>query len=318
MVEQTQTAAVIGATGSFGGAVTRELVGRGWRVRALVRDPDKARAALAGLPEVELIRGDALVAGDVERAVEGADLLVNSFNVPYPDWDPKVVDSARIVADVAARRGLLVLFPGNVYGLGPDFEAPLAEDAPREAPCRKGVLRNRIEDLFEEASRRGGRFLIVRCGDFFGPDAPAGSSWFHVVTGKVPGGGPIVYPGRPGVPHAWAYLPDVARVAADLVERADELGAFETFHFEGHVVDRDAFVDAVRAAVDDPGRKVKRFPWWAVGLARPFSPFMRELHEMRYLWDEPVRLDGSRLRATLPEVPHTPLREAVRRTLEAM
>ena len=45
---------IIGATGAFGGAVLRELVARGQSVRALVRDPARAR-----LPaEVEVVQGD--------------------------------------------------------------------------------------------------------------------------------------------------------------------------------------------------------------------------------------------------------------------
>jgi nucleoside-diphosphate-sugar epimerase len=36
---------------------------------------------------------------------------------------------------------------------------------------------------------------------------------------------------------------------------------------------------------------------------------------MRYLWREPLRLDNARLVAALGKEPHTPLDEAVRRTL---
>jgi hypothetical protein len=42
---------------------------------------------------------------------------------------------------------------------------------------------------------------------------------------------------------------------------------------------------------------------------------LRELVAMRYLWDQPVRLRGDRLRAVLGEVPHTPLPEAVAHAL---
>jgi len=61
------------------------------------------------------------------------------------------LDSARIVAGVAADTELLVVFPGNVYGIGPDFNAPLDEKAPHQPPSKKGGLRNRIEAVFEES-----------------------------------------------------------------------------------------------------------------------------------------------------------------------
>ena len=45
---------------------------------------------------------------------------------------------------------------------------------------------------------------------------------------------------------------------------------------------------------------------------------MRELLEMRYLWQVPLRLDNSKLVSLLREEPHTPLDEAVRQTLADM
>ena len=44
----------------------------------------------------------------------------------------------------------------------------------------------------------------------------------------------------------------------------------------------------------------------------------RELMEMRYLWQQPVRLNNARLVATLGAEPHTPLAPAVRATLGDM
>jgi nucleoside-diphosphate-sugar epimerase len=55
-----------------------------------------------------------------------------------------------------------------------------------------------------------------------------------------------------------------------------------------------------------------------VRLLAPVVPIFRELAEMRYLWEVPVRLDNSRLRAVLGEEPHTPLDLAVTRTLRDM
>lgn len=317
MSNKEKLAMVIGATGSFGGGVTRELLRRGWSVRALVRDVAQAREALAEYPQIEFFEGDALIADDVARAARGADLLVDSFNVPYQKWDPLVIDSANIVAEVAADQNLLVLFPGNVYGLGSDYSSPMSEDAPRKVDTKKGRLRNDIEEIFEAASRRGARFVVLRCGDFFGPHVPSGSSWFNIVVEKAIEGGPVIYPGEFNTPHQWAYMPDAAAAAVDLVEVADRFDAYEEFHFGGHVVEPRRLIDAVRAALGDHSRRVKKFSWWAVWLAKPFVPLFRELYEMRYLWDEPVIIDDAKLRATLDDVPHTPLDEAVAMTLAA-
>jgi hypothetical protein len=55
-----------------------------------------------------------------------------------------------------------------------------------------------------------------------------------------------------------------------------------------------------------------------VALASPFVATLRELREMKYLWDQPVRMSNSRLSAVLGQEPHTPWDEAVEATLEGL
>ncbi len=63
---------VTGATGQQGGAVARELLAAGHRVRAMTRKPEsEAARALAGLG-AELVQADLDEAGSLERALEGA------------------------------------------------------------------------------------------------------------------------------------------------------------------------------------------------------------------------------------------------------
>jgi hypothetical protein len=59
-------------------------------------------------------------------------------------------------------------------------------------------------------------------------------------------------------------------------------------------------------------------PWTLLRLAAPFNVTLRELLEMRYLWQTPVRLDNTRLLAFLGKEPHTPLDVAVRTTLQGL
>jgi nucleoside-diphosphate-sugar epimerase len=45
---------------------------------------------------------------------------------------------------------------------------------------------------------------------------------------------------------------------------------------------------------------------------------MRELRDVKYVWDEPIELDDTKLRDELGAPPHTPLEEAVRCALEGL
>lgn len=285
--------------------MARELARRGWDVRALAR-PGGRKPHVAGATVVE---GDALDARALAAAAEGADVIVYGFHVPYPKWDPIAVTAVQITADVAASIGATVLFPGNVYNLGPDFSSPVSEDAPRHPRTELGRIRERIEGILREATRRGARVIVLRGGDYFGQGSA--NTWFELLTSRALRGGRILKPGHDGVLHAWAYLPDLARAGADLLERRESLAPFEDVHFGGHVAEFTQFLRAVRAALGDPRRGVWPFPWWLVALVALASPLLRHVRTLRYLWDEPVLLDDRKFERLVPDFVETPFDQAV-------
>lgn len=156
--------------------------------------------------------------------------------------------------------------------------------------------------------------LIVRAGDFIGANANAAAdgSWLMVLTKSTRHGHRLLRPGPANLPHTWAnLLPDLGRTVARLLAHEARLADFATLHFEGYRITFEQLVRAVESASGRPV-KVRALPWWTVRLAAPFVPFLRELLKMRYLWQEQVNLDGSRLRTFLDhDVPETPLPQAL-------
>ena len=69
-----KTVFVTGATGLLGTNLVRDLAGRGWGVRVLVRSAEKARCLLAG-PDVEIVEGGMEGVGGFDGALEGCDVL---------------------------------------------------------------------------------------------------------------------------------------------------------------------------------------------------------------------------------------------------
>lgn len=308
-----KTALILGATGGVGSETARALAAHGWRVRAMARDPQKAPALPA-----DWATGDAMRRADVLAAAEGCDLIFHGVNPPgYRDWDKLAVPMLDNTIAAAKAVGARIAFPGTVYNYGPDAFPLLREDAPQRPQTRKGRVRVEMEERLKRAADDGVPVLILRAGDFFGPYTTA-NSWFP--QGIAAPGKPLKfvrYPGAPDVGHAWAYLPDFGETMARLLDRAEDLGPLERFHMDGHWFERGVEIaERTRAVAGIPDAPIRRMPWGLMTLLSPFVTTLRELREMRYLWRQPVRLDGSKLRAFLGEVPHTPTDVALRRTLE--
>lgn len=301
-----KTALVMGITGGFGGAVAQALARQGWSLRALMRDGNRLPARFRG---AEVIEGDATDIEAVRRAAQGVDLMVYGVNPPSYNWKgralPMLENSARIAEDLS----LTILFPGNVYVFdpadGPDFD----EQAPLHPQTSKGELRVAMERRLQQASERGARVIVLRMGDFIGVHAP--STWLGALVKYRVGGYSISTPGPVHLRHTWAYLPDAARTAVALVEQKDTLPAWNVFHFQGYCLSLYEIAKALREVSGLPVQ-LKSFPWWALQLMAPFSTLYRGLLEMRYLWQQEVNLDNSKLQRALGRSePHTPLVRAL-------
>ncbi|MCE9649631.1 MAG: SDR family NAD(P)-dependent oxidoreductase [Parvibaculum sp.] len=316
-----KTALVIGATGGIGSETALALLARGWKIRALNRNPARAARDMAHLGNIEWVKGDAMSPADVIAAAKGVSLVVHAANPPgYKNWVGTVLPMLESSIAAAKSAGARLVFPGAVYNFGPETFPLVDETAPQRPRTRKGALRVAMEQRLKAASEEGTPVLIVRAGDFFGPCSTGNNTWFSAALVKP--GKPVrsvTYPGPHKVGHAWAFVPDLAETIARLVDREADLGAFDVFHFGGHWFDKGVDIaHATARAAGVPDAPIKRLPWPALYLAALFSETLREMLEMRYLWKKPVQLDNRKLVAFLGHEPHTPTEQALRVTLAGL
>ena len=162
---------------------------------------------------------------------------------------------------------------------------------------------------------------MLRAGDFFGAGT---GNWFDMAIVKSLRAGKLVYPGPMDVPHAWAYLPDLADAFVRVAEQPGH-AQFSNWHFEGYTLTGAQLLAALEAAAFDLGQApVQGFrrggmPWGLIRAVGLVVPMWRELARMAYLWQVPHALDGRRL-AALPggALQATPLRTALRESLLAL
>ena len=324
----TRTVLILGAQGRFGGAAAQAFAAAGWRVLAQARRGD-------GMLQLPLTDTEGLV--DVAR---GASAVVYAVNPLYTRWDAEMLPLARAGMAVAERLGATFMLPGNVYAYGEGMPVRLDETTPEHPSTSKGRLRQQLETELAERAQRGLtsaprpagpavprgdlsspakpdrlKSVIIRAGDFYGHGR---GSWIDLLIAKKLAAGRLTYPGPLDVPHAWAYLPDLAR-AFVAVASADGLSDHERLHFAGHTLTGRQLLDAIEAAARQVGitRSIRRsrMAWWPLQIGGLVVPMLRELSRMSYLWQVPHELDGRRLAQRVGALPMTPVDVALRRTL---
>lgn len=109
---------VTGATGTQGGAVSRELLTRGYRVRALTRNPDQPAARALRELGAEVVQGDFNDAASLRRAMDG---VAGVFGVSTWDrgTDREVVQGKQLI-DAAVEEGIRHFVYTSVAGADRD------------------------------------------------------------------------------------------------------------------------------------------------------------------------------------------------------
>jgi nucleoside-diphosphate-sugar epimerase len=311
-----ETALILGANGRFGRVVARAFADAGWNVVAQARKPlvEPAHPRIKHLC-VAVTDRDAVVA-----VAAGPSVVVQAMNPLYTNWDAEAVPLNAAAIAIARSLDAALMLPGNVYNFGSPMPAELTERTAERPINRKGEIRCQME-----AAMRAGapRSIVIRAGDFFG--GPGTGSWMDQAIVKDLAKGRITYPGPRNLQHAWAFLPDLARTFVLVAEARGRLAPHDSFHFPGHTVTGDELVAGITRAARRAGLLpmnsepvVRGMPWTLVRMAGLFNPLLRELAKMSYLWREPHRLAGAKLKAAIGAIPCTPLDEALDTTLSEL
>jgi nucleoside-diphosphate-sugar epimerase len=213
---------VTGATGFIGGRLARELVGAGHQVRALVRDPAKARALeQAG---VELCPGDIRDRESVRRAMHGSDALYHVaawYRVGSPDVAEAReinVDGTRNVLETMRQLGI----PKGVY----TSSIAIFSDTHGHTVDEDTVFRGPYNSVYEQTKAaahydvalpmmaEGLPLVVVMPGVVYGPGdhSPIRDSFVMFLQRKLP-----VLPR--GTVYCWGHVDDTVRAHLLAMER---------------------------------------------------------------------------------------------------
>jgi len=309
--------AIFGAAGAVGAPTLAELRRRNHRVRLVGRSTDALVRLAAGDPGVDVVSADLSDRAAARRAAAGVDAIVYAVGIDYHKSAlyPGLMRVTLEAARAEAVRELLLI--GTVYPYGFAQTPRVAETHPRTPHTRKGGYRNEQLQLVLDAHDPEGLLTTALIlPDFYGPGVE--KSYAKALFDGAMDGSVATVVAPVDTPHEFIYIPDVAPVIVDLLERPAAFGTHYHLGGAGTISQRELGRLAYAAAGRDP-KTLKLFPVpkWMFQLMGVGNAFMREIVEMTYLFEKPLILDDAKLHAALPHVHKTSFEDGVRATIAA-
>lgn len=302
---------VVFGTGAVGLATLDALSARGETVRMVNRSgrvPD-------GL-DVDVVGGDAADPEFTTAVAAGAEVVYQTLNPPYHQWEQQFPALQAGVLAAAQAHGARLVSMENVYMYGRPNGRPLTEDRAHDAHTHKGRLRSRMSGDLLAAHRRGSvEVAIGRASDYFGPRGGAQSNLGDRVFPAALAGRTATVLGDPDQPHTYTFLPDIGEGLAVLGEHPDATG--RVWHLPNDPATRTTreLVDAVFRLAGRARPRLRRLHPLLLRAVALANPTVRELLEMQYQFDEPFIVDSSSITSHLG-ARATPLEEALGMTLD--
>lgn len=301
---------IIFGTGAIGLATMDALRARGEAVRMV------NRSGRAPVPDdVGVVAGDASDAAFTTTVSAGANVIYQTLNPPYDQWEQQFPALQGGVLAAAQANGARLVSMENVYMYGRPNGQPLTEDRAHDAHTHKGQLRSRMSSELLAAHSAGNvEVSIGRASDYFGPRGGAQSNLGDRVFPAALTGGTATVLGNPDQPHTYSFIPDIGEGLAVLGEHPDAPGQVWHLPNDPDTHTTRQLVDIVyRLAGQSRTRLRQVHPLLLRALALT-NPTVRSLLEMQYQFDEPFIVDSSRISTELG-ARATRLEQAIEQTL---
>lgn len=115
-MDNTHGTLIFGATGNMGGAAARELLRRGWQVRAVTRNPQSEKAQVLAALGAEVVQADMDDRASLDAAFAGIQRVFSVQNWMTSGADGEI-RQGKLVADAAKAAGVTHLVYGSA-GVG--------------------------------------------------------------------------------------------------------------------------------------------------------------------------------------------------------
>jgi len=278
--------------GVAGQAIAARLLAAGRAVRVAQRSRPQ------DLPsEIEFFACDVCVRDQVIAAASGAARIVIATGFPYSTriWEENWPRAMGHFIEAARLSGAPTLFFDNMYMYGPQ-KGPIRETSPCAPWGGKPAVRRRISEMWQAAARDGQvQMSALRVSDFYGPGV-TNSHLGQMLFGYLAQGRAAQFAVPLHYPHDVAYLPDVARAVHTLLDAPADMWG-EVWHMPCAPTRSLRAITIMAATALDRLLRVQTIPGWLQAGLRLVVPVLREINDVRFLFDRPYYVDASKFKA---------------------
>ena len=157
---------ILGANGTIGSVLAKELMNYTDKIRLVSRNPKKVN------PTDELFPADLSEPGAADQAVAGSEVvyLVVGLDYKLKVWEEKWPKLMRATIDACIKHNARLVFFDNVYMYDMNEIGHMTETSVINPPSRKGAVRKQISEMLLDEVKAGRLMaLIARSADFYGP-----------------------------------------------------------------------------------------------------------------------------------------------------
>jgi len=280
---------ILGANGTIGKVLARELLSYTDKIRLVSRNPRKVNES------DELFPADLSKPEMVDRAVEGSEVvyLVVGLDYKLNIWEEKWPKLMKAVLDACIKYNSRLVFFDNVYMYDINAIPHMTEESSINPSSRKGEVRRQIAQMILDDIKAGRLLaLIARSADFYGPDNEKSvvmeigyknlkkdkrANWFINADKK----------------HSFTFTPDAAKATALLGNTVDAFNQVWHLPTDRNALTGREFFDLFARELKVKSR-VLVMPMWLIKLMGLFVPVLKEMPEMMYQYDRDYFFDSSK------------------------
>lgn len=280
---------ILGAGGSIGKLLAKELLSYTSEIRLVSRNPEKVN------PQDQIQSADLLDSHAVNLAVAGSQVVYLVVGLKYDSrvWKnqwPIIIDN---VVEACLKHNSKLVFFDNVYMYSKDAISHMTEVSERKAPSEKGRVRQEVEKKIQDAiESKGLKALIARSADFYGPGSTNGILNMLVID-PIAKGGKMKWQSDINKVHSFTFTVDAAKAVAMLGNTDKAYGEVWHLPTSSQRWTGEKFMSTA-ALISNKPMKFQVFSPLLLRIGGWFSRTIFELGEMQYQNTQDYFFDSSK------------------------